>query len=217
MNFVRSEREITEEIRGNSLSFTPERKRYIDEQLSLKVYKILLFEMGPVYRQFLTPARKEELFEKCKRITDYTEGLFQIRVMEYSDLRYAMENDKRLILVGFPAKNSIFALIDDDARFVGVYIPMAPRQLVINQKIDKAIYNLKRFFECKCKGSILTKEVEKTLVDFLWAQQYPYVVPDIKIIASKNKLEGDYYKKVLWRNAVVQIKMDNNVAFYHVN
>lgn len=215
MNFVRSEREITEEIRGERLSLTPEQMRYNDEQLSLKLYKIILKEMGEAYRKFLTPVRKEELFEKCKRITDYTEGLFQIRVMEYSDLRYAMENDKRLILVGFPAKNSIFALIDDDARFVGVYLPMSKRQRAISEKIEKAIYKLKSFFEYK--GSILTKEIEKTLIDFLWKQQYPSVIPDIKIIGSKNNLKGHYEEIKLCQNVIVQIKMDNYAVYYHVN
>lgn len=201
-----------------TMRYTTRAQVEIDDNLIYKsMFKKVLWAMDQNSRHFLNEKRREELKKICKEVAGSIIGKYQVSVMSYEDLIYTVEHSYNIRRIGYLTRNSIFALIDEGARLVGFYIPKNQRQLIIERKIDKAISDLREYFASK--GAKMNEEIGEALATFLWNQNFPYYIPNIKIMAIRHELTGVYSE--IWlthcNKLQVQYKANEGVVYYHIS
>lgn len=210
-----TEAEMTTKDRARTMSYTPDQAKKDDYIIAKDLRRAVLLSLDENTRKFLSEERKTELKMKCERVAELTEGRYSVAIMPYEDLRYALENDAN-ILVGFPSKKNIFAVIDDDARFVGFYIPKSQRQRIIERKVENAISDLREYFSSK--GAKMNEDVGDALAKFLWQQKFPYHIPYINIRAIRYEPRGMSEEIPLPNGRILQIEFRaaEGTVYYHI-
>ena len=127
-------------------------------------------------------------------------GRYQLSVMPYGALYQAWCDQKfRIKQIGDVNEHKYFALIDEDARVIGVHIPMPSRLIVIDSLIDDAVKELKKRLLNRLSVQ-LDKELEALLRKQLRKQRYPNNIPHIRISPVKENLLRDKKKRFKAKN-----------------
>ena len=144
-------------------------------------------------------------------------GRYQVAVMPYESLEQAWRvQGFELECIGIMSKKNYFALIHEEARIIGVYIPKTRRQMKIERMLNEAFKDLDEYFERKKVNQDL--EIRKIIESYLWNVNYEKTDIPLKIRAIKVNLKGEcdvrytsHYKKVQ-----LLFVEDKNTLYYHI-
>lgn len=220
--YFETEDEKTHKYRARSMSFSPEQSDKEDDWIAIKTFRDLMNVIDYGTRIFMTHELRKSIKERCKQSSEFTEGIYEIFLIEYEDLCFAYEN-KACILIDFkskgvPSKSKVIAVIDDKYRVLSFYIPKSRRQEQIQNAINNAIDNLEKRFERK--GKHPRKDVSVAIEEFLWMQKYPKKIPQIHIFGVPNRLPVDRNTVSCKLEGMDYIQMRYNVAestvYYHI-
>lgn len=154
----------------------------------------------------------------AKEVSDKI-GFYQITVMPYEALMqaYAEQWYRITLVIGNMRKNDFFALVDEKARQVGVYIPKSLRLLEIEKKVEKALCILDRHITSR--GGTPNLTIRNTLEKFLFEQRHPEKLLPIKIIAVGHKIneeESVFLPKIGKLQLRFKIFEKQEVLYYHI-
>ena len=182
------------------------------EQIA-KIIKRRLAEEDPIRRRFASELAINELATELAKLS----GKYRIAIMPYSMIRQALKYQSyRLVAVGEIKMDGYFAVIDENARMIGVYIPKSPRQIDIEHVIHDALSDL----ACRLcsKGGKLAPYVREALRNFMWKQRYSENVKPVKIAGTRHEISESVTEELLQNGRIIQMqfKKNENVLYYHI-
>lgn len=222
--YFKSEAEATHDALARSLERTSERNKIEEERLVAILYASVIKKLDPETRRFFK--RDNELREVLKAavgllycdVRSLAEGDLKVTLDAYDKLKLALEKSVSSVLVaGEPEKWNVFAVVDESDYHIGVYIPKAKRQILIENAIKNASKDLEEYFAGK--GAILGHYTRMAVMDILWQQSYPYKIPKITVNACKSDIFGqNVQSKTLPNGRVMQYYYNTEQAtlYYHI-
>ncbi len=158
----------------------------IQSDLINAIIRVQLKRLAPLTAKY---ADYEQIETIAKRIVDVAEGACEVVVSDYDILaQVLLDQPGEVIRIGRAKKNEYFAIVDISGAIAGVYIPKAPRQIMIEKRVEDAICKLEEFLASY--GRKLFPEVRNVLVNYLYDVKYPPHIPHIKIFACNRPIEG---------------------------
>ena len=143
-------------------------------------------------------------------------GYYQISLMPYEAMMQAWkEQSFRLIRIGKIGKREYFALIDEQARQIGVHVPKSHKQIKYEQLIADAIKDFNVYLKKFPKHIQPNPEIQELVTEELWRQKLDSF-EKIKIRASKEEVNGPVV--VMKNHKKLQMFFDDNkgILYYHI-
>lgn len=143
-------------------------------------------------------------------------GYYQISLMPYEAMMQAWrEQSYRLICVGKRGKREYFALIDEQARQIGVHIPKSHRQLKYEKLISDAIDDFNTYLKKGPKKIEPNPEIQSIVTEELWRQKLDDYEA-VKVRPTKKELCGTVV--AMKNHRKIQMYFDERKAtlYYHL-
>lgn len=209
LDFIETEMDMTN---------TPWQEKKRDFCLERYVYSAIRKDLNVKFPRTAKYTSDEKLAAFAKELSSKI-GLYQITVMPYEALMQSFSEQwyRINLVVGNMRKSEFFALVDEGARQVGVYVPKTKRLMELERKIDLALNMLDRHIASI--GGKPNMTIRATLENFLFEQKHPEKLLPIKVIAVGSLLNAEKTLP-LPRGGQIELRFKifekDEVLYYHI-